>query len=121
MGVPVQPDRRDVVGTRAVDARDRGVRSGRRCLHDAETIGTRPLNAQAHHVFPVKFGDYFARHGININEGRFGTWIDETEHIGITPEYRKDWAAFTAEEHTKQEILDFGRMLGRKYGFDVNF
>jgi RHS repeat-associated protein len=96
-------------------------RAGNFATRVAEKIGARPADAVAHHVFPVEFGDYFARHGIDINKGEYGTWIDNTEHIGITPEYRKDWAAFVAEEHTTQEIIDFGRMLGGKYGFDVHF
>jgi hypothetical protein len=90
----------------------------------ADSVGPPPSGAlyEAHHIFPVEYGDNFARVGVDVNEGRFGTWLERDYHRAITPEYRKDWAAFFASQNpSSDEILDFGRMLGGKYDFGVHY
>ena len=75
----------------------------------------------AHHVLPVQFGDRLARLGIDVNDARYGTWIDRTVHQGISKEYARDWEAFLQGSPTPEQVLAFARMLAGKYGFDVHF
>jgi hypothetical protein len=86
-----------------------------------EGLVTKPAGAQAHHVFPVKFGDYFARLGIDINDPQFGAWVAKAGHEGFSYEYNLDWQAFLETNPTRDQVLNFGREMAGKYGFNVGY
>jgi RHS repeat-associated protein len=87
-----------------------------------EAFGPPPrAGYDAHHVLPVQFGDRLARLGIDVNDARYGTWIDRTIHQGISTEYARDWEAFLQGSPTPEQVLAFARMLAGKYGFNVHF
>ena len=77
----------------------------------------------AHHVFPQKYIDYFKRAGININDPRFGAWVDKSIHRGFSYEYNQDWVEFIRANQNAniKDIYAFARMLALKYGFDIYF
>jgi hypothetical protein len=76
---------------------------------------------QAHHVFPVQFGRDFARIGIDVNKGEYGSWVEKGLHEGFSNEYAKDWGAFFEGEPSASDAFSFARELAGKYGFDVHF
>lgn len=43
-------------------------------------------------------------------------------HQGWSQAYEDDWSAFldVVDAPSAQDVLNFGRMIGAKYGFDVN-
>lgn len=87
-----------------------------------KAIGKPPSGKHhAHHVFPVEYGDNFAQLSIDANAPRYGAWVRAPEHQGFSSEYSKDWGAFLRGSPTQDEVLEFGRMMGGKYGFDVNY
>ncbi len=47
---------------------------------------------QAHHVFPVKFGPYFAENGINVNS--YGVWWESSSHLANSSSYNNAWSSF---------------------------
>jgi RHS repeat-associated protein len=87
----------------------------------AAAIGHSPTDAiyQAHHVFPVQFGRTFAKQGIDVNQGQYGSWVEKSLHEGLSNEYAKDWTAFFRSGGG--DAFDFARSLAGKYGFDVHF
>jgi hypothetical protein len=102
----------------AFAGRDPGFRSGvRGAIGDAPTDAT----YQAHHVFPVQFGRDFARMGIDVNRGEYGSWVEKGLHEGLSNEYAKDWGAFFEGTPSASDAFSFARELAGKYGFDVHF
>jgi hypothetical protein len=70
--------------------------------------------AQAHHVFPDKFSDFFRQKGLNHNVPAFGVWVDQKTHGSLSGAYNRRWANFIAEKGEKaslEEIYQFGRDL----------
>ena len=74
-----------------------------------------------HHVFPQKFRAAFERLGINIDNVRFGSPVRGDLHLGWSAEYNREWEAFLATNPTREEVLDFGRHMGDRYGFETRF
>ena len=81
---------------------------------------------QAHHVLPQEFRDLFQRANINIDNPRYGSWVNSAQHQGMSYEYNQDWRAFF-EEFTNAtgpsvpQIEAFARELAGKYGFEISF
>ena len=87
----------------------------------ARLTGKMPEDAHAHHVFPQKFEEQFHQRGINVHDPKFGAWWERSSHLKNSAEYLKRWRDFLRPEPTFEQILQFGRELGGKYGFQVNF
>jgi hypothetical protein len=87
----------------------------------ARLTGKMPEGAHAHHVFPQVLAKKFQKAGINVHDPRFGTWWEQSSHLRNSAEYLKRWKEFLENDHTFEEILQFGREMGVKYGFQVNF
>jgi len=110
---------------RAGDAARAGFRSfdAGNFRHNLEALtGLHPEKRfQAHHVFPQKFGTAFGKAGINIHNPHFGTWVKAADHAGWSARYNTEWTQFLKVTRYQDEILEFGRSLSRRYGFDVHF
>jgi len=87
----------------------------------ARLTGMMPEGAHAHHVFPKALAKEFQKVGINVHDPRFGAWWARSSHLKNSAEYLKRWRDFLRPEPTFEQILQFGRELGGKYGFQVNF
>jgi hypothetical protein len=87
----------------------------------ARLTGMMPEGAHAHHVFPKVLAKEFQKMGINVHDPRFGSWWERSSHLKNSAEYLKQWRDFLRPEPTFEQILQFGRELGGKYGFQVNF
>ena len=48
----------------------------------------------AHHILPVKFADKFKKAGININDPKYGAWIESHHHLSKARKYNKEWKVF---------------------------
>jgi RHS repeat-associated protein len=86
--------------------------------------GCNPSFAQAHHVFPQEFEFEFLSHDIQIHDPKYGVWWDRVSHNMNSSRYNKEWRAFFNDRTmppTRSEILDFGRWIMRRHGYDVNF
>jgi len=85
-------------------------------------LGKPPVGPHdAHHVRPVEFGERLALLGLDVNAPQFGTRVPRAEHQGFSGEYSKDWAAFLRGTPSREQVLDFARVMGEKYGFKVHF
>lgn len=63
---------------------------------------------QAHHTLPQKFRLYFQSAGINIDNPKYGRWLESTKHNKGSYKYNRKWNDFR-KEHPKpseEEILD---------------
>jgi len=89
----------------------------------ARLTGKMPEGAHAHHVFPQALEDIFKKAGINIHDPKFGTWWERSSHLKKAGEYTQRWRKFLSEKPppTVEQILQFGRELANKYGFQVNY
>jgi hypothetical protein len=82
----------------------------------------------AHHVFPQKFEqEFWDRWGIDVNDPHYGSWVNSYKlgplgetHQDWTYWYNREWADFLSTEHTKDEVLEFGKILMRGIG-DVSY
>jgi hypothetical protein len=79
--------------------------------------------AQAHHVFPQKFGAAFEKAGINIHDPRFGAWWESGSHLKNASSYNAAWSEFfaTTRNPTAEQIFQFGRNLSAEYGIPIGF
>ena len=83
------------------------------------TTGPAPKGMQAHHIFPRKFEKYFAKRGIDINDPKYGVWMDERKHLSGANAYNKEWEAFFEKysNATKEDIMKKAEELMQKvYG-----
>lgn len=76
---------------------------------------------EAHHVFPQKYEGQFEALDINIHDPHNLTWTERQGHRLWSHDYNREWEAFMATNPTRQEVLNFGRQLGRDYGFFINY
>jgi hypothetical protein len=87
--------------------------------------GESGLGKDAHHIFPQSddFKDFFDEVGIDINNPKYGTWWDSSEHRSKSYEYNQEWSRFirTNPNATKEEVLRFGQKLAAEYKLDTNF
>ena|GEM_PF-3903416 len=72
-------------------------------------------DAHAHHDFPWAFRDWFALHGIDVNDPAFGRWVSRTDHDRWhleEPKFNDFWQEYidieteTGVRYTKQQIID---------------
>ena len=79
----------------------------------------------AHHVFPQKFSAEFTEIGLDFNNEQFGSWVKDSIHRGFSYEYNVDWNSFLHPVNNKlpsyAETIEFGKMMAKKYGFDILF
>jgi hypothetical protein len=82
-----------------------------------------PVNSQAHHVFPQKYGKDFSRAGININDPRFGVWWNSTDHLKNAAGYNAKWGEFFLKYPNASygHILNHGRSMMLDHGIHVLF
>jgi hypothetical protein len=80
-----------------------------------------PEDAHAHHVFPQALAEKFQKVGINVHDPRFGAWWDRSSHLKKAYEYTQQWEEFLSTSPTFEQVLQFGRELAIKYGFQVNY
>jgi RHS repeat-associated protein len=79
--------------------------------------------AEAHHIFPYALRGDFGRIGIDVNRPRFGAWWEKAGHRANAFRYNQAWRTFFRENPnaTRDQALDYGRELGRRYGFETRF
>ncbi|MBI2947264.1 MAG: RHS repeat-associated core domain-containing protein, partial [Verrucomicrobia bacterium] len=87
--------------------------------------GSKPTDtAQAHHVFSKALKDRFMLdYGINVWEGKYGTWWEGEVNQGLWKEYNDDWTRFLNDPTppSREQVLQHGRDLGVQYGFKTYF
>jgi hypothetical protein len=87
----------------------------------ARLTGRMPDDAHAHHAFPKSLAEQFEKAGINVHDPRFGAWWDRASHLKNSYEYTQLWRDFLSRKPTREQILQFGRELANKYGFQINY
>lgn len=96
-------------------------------LHDA-LRASKPNwpNPQVHHELPFTYADWFARHGLDVNQPTFtrangqtvwlGRWVDGAPtgpHQSWTPDFNAKWSEFQIQErflpggrqYTQEEVI----------------
>ena len=48
----------------------------------------------AHHTLPVRFESKFNEIGININDPKYGEWVEQSKHRKSARQYNSKWQAF---------------------------
>lgn len=63
---------------------------------------------QAHHSLPQKFRPIFEKMGINIDNPKYGRWLESTKHNKGSYKYNKKWEQyFIGNQHaSEEEIID---------------
>jgi hypothetical protein len=73
-------------------------------------------NPQAHHDLPNKFRDRFERRGLDIDDSKYGRWVEGSpagRHQNWSPEFNREWEDFFRRNPnaSKADILKFMRRL----------
>ena len=73
----------------------------------AERTGIKPLDKQAHHIFPNKFKINFNKAEIDINNPKYGIWLEKNFHLQKASKYNKSWDIFFKDNANpnKEEIF----------------
>ena len=56
--------------------------------------GEAKTGMDAHHTLPVKFESKFNKIGININDPKYGEWVEQSAHRRNAYRYNQDWKEF---------------------------
>jgi hypothetical protein len=86
--------------------------------------GEEGVNQEAHHVFPQEYRDVFdERFGLNIDEPKYGSWVEGTIHRKWSWAYNQKWFRFlfSEGEKTLEQVLQFGRQLASEYNFALHY
>ncbi len=51
-------------------------------------------NPEAHHGLPWKFKDWFAAHGLDVNQAEYGFWVERGQHQKWSRDYNDTWGEF---------------------------
>jgi len=73
-------------------------------------------NPNAHHDLPWTFRDWFARRGLNVNDPRFGRWVEGTppgEHQRWSAAFDAEWRQFIDRfpNATADDVISFMNQL----------
>jgi hypothetical protein len=73
--------------------------------------------AQAHHIFPARYGNEFAKAGVDIN--RYGAWWETGSHLKNAYQYNQSWEIFFRETSnpTRMQIYQEALKLKSMYGY----
>ena len=73
----------------------------------AERTGIKPPDKQAHHIFPNKFKINFNKAEIDINNPKYGIWLEKNFHLQKASKYNKSWDIFFKDNANpnKEEIF----------------
>ena len=85
----------------------------------SKMTGINPKDMQAHHMLPQKFRQQFERAGINIDNPKYGRWLESSNHNKLSYKYNKEWETFFEQQKdaTEKDILEHADFLMKKiYG-----
>jgi hypothetical protein len=71
----------------------------------------RPANLSdyhAHHMLQWFRKDWFAAHGLDVNDPRFGRWVAHARHSSNHYEFNTEWGNFIDREHIKGTLNSAG-------------
>jgi len=76
-------------------------------------------NPQAHHVLPQSLESYFANLNININDPKWGAWVEGGTHQKWSNQYITEWKTWlNSHRHaTVQDVTNQAGKLAKKYNF----
>jgi len=87
--------------------------------------GTNPGKLhEAHHTIPKAFEKILSMdYGINVHDPKYGIWIEKSlhNHLHKNEFYNQVWWGHIRGNPSHDEILQFGRDIMKKYGFQTNF
>jgi hypothetical protein len=69
-------------------------------------------------VFPQKFRAEFAEVDINVDDPRYGMWIESEDHQDYAAAYNNAWEEFLKSDPTKEQILRQGPKIMKRI-YDV--
>ena len=90
-----------------------------------KATGLDPKDMDAHHILPQKFNIQFEKAKININDPKYGIWLEKKSHSKKSYEYNQKWEGFfkgfekNNSEPTAEEILTFMKQV-MKETFDID-
>lgn len=79
--------------------------------------GMNPKGKDAHHLLPKKFSDPLSRKGINVNDPRYGRWVNHSNHNKTWKKYNDDFEIFLKENDgaSEEDVINFAESLMYKY------
>ena len=90
-----------------------------------KATGLDPKDMEAHHMLPQKFKDKFGKAKININDPKYGIWLEKKSHSKKSYEYNQKWEDFfegfekNNSKPTTEEIETYMKQV-MKETFDID-
>ena len=84
--------------------------------------GVKPEGKHAHHMLPWDQIENMEKAGLDVNDPKYGMWLDAHEHLSKSHEYDQAWKAFFKENSspTASQILDeMKRLMLEIYGKEI--
>jgi hypothetical protein len=75
---------------------------------------------QAHHVLPQAIESQFSKIGINVNDPKWGVWVEGGVHQSWTQSYQVAWERWltTNPNATINQVENEAQALAKTYGFN---
>ena len=84
--------------------------------------GVKPEGKHAHHMLPWDQIENMEKAGLDVNDPKYGMWLDAHEHLSKSHEYDQAWKSFFKENSspTASQILDeMKRLMLEIYGKEI--
>ena len=80
--------------------------------------GINPKGMDAHHLLPYAFRKELKEMGINVNDPKFGRWVEHTIHNKTWKKYNDDFGQYlrTHSDASVDDLVNFAESLMYKYG-----
>jgi hypothetical protein len=81
--------------------------------------GIRPADADAHHVFPQLFTDFFEDKGLEIDDPHLAAWWTSDAHRAAADAYNARWLEWILnnEGASPEEVIQAGFDIMAEFGF----
>ena len=76
-------------------------------------------NPEAHHVLPQALEPQFSRLGININDPKWGAWVEGGTHQGWSHAYQLEWETWLGRNPnaTLADVNAQAATLAQQFGY----
>ena len=87
-----------------------------------QLTGENPQNSDAHHIFPFFKGSEFQTLGINVNDPRYGSWVESSTHRHFSYEYNQWWTVFfSIPDVTQADAFALVEFLAILFDFELHY
>lgn len=79
--------------------------------------GDNPAGKDAHHLLPKAFAKQLGNKGINVNDPKYGRWVNRQAHNKTAHRYNQDFRKYLSDNPnaTEEQIVEYANTLMKQY------